>query len=285
MVGRTSVPVVFHSRADLDLWIKSLRESGQTLALVPTMGNLHTGHLALVEQAKNEADNVLVSIFVNPTQFGANEDYSTYPRTLAQDFEALSTVKASAAWLPAIEEIYPNGVEGSVAIDVPLLSHVLCGLHRPHHFSGVAGVVTRLLQITQPDVAVFGEKDYQQLLVVRKVVEELFLQVRIRSIPTMREADGLAMSSRNRYLTDSERRQAPLLYDALNEAASAVRSGQNQVAVESRGVARLKDANFRPEYFSIRSGEDLGPPKSGSPIRVFAAAWLGAARLIDNVAV
>lgn len=276
---------VIPSRSDLDVWRQSLRDSNQTLALVPTMGNLHSGHLALIKRAQAVADNVLVSIFVNPTQFAPGEDYATYPRTPESDLEMLSKTDVSGVWLPTVEEVYPGGTERSVTIDAPSLSRVLCGAHRPGHFSGVAGVVTRLFRITQPQLAVFGEKDYQQLLIIRKVAEELLLQVKVLSIPTVREPDGLAISSRNRYLTEDERRKAPLLYAVLSEAASAIRSGEDLKSVEARGAARLKGEKFRPEYFSIRSEDDLGPPRSGSPMRVFAAAWLGAARLIDNVAI
>lgn len=272
-------------RADLSHWRQARRREGARIALVPTLGNLHAGHLALVAEAKRRSDAVLVSIFVNPTQFAPGEDYPGYPRTLQRDTSLLAQEGVEAVFVPTLEVMYPNGFRDAVVVDVPALAHLLCGASRPGHFRGVAGVIARLFGLVAPDLAVFGEKDYQQLQVIRHLVEELFFAVEIVAVPTVREASGLALSSRNQYLTADERERAPLLYRALEEAAGKLLVGTIVEQVESAGWARLRAGGFRPEYFSVRRGDDLGPPTAGVPLRIFAAAWLGRARLIDNIPV
>jgi pantoate--beta-alanine ligase len=259
------------------------RRAGARVALVPTLGNLHAGHAALIDRAHALADFTLVSIFVNPTQFAPGEDYATYPRTLEYDCELAGAHEADAVFAPPPEQMYPQGTEAAVTVAVPALSGGLCGAQRPGHFTGVASVVSRLLGIVQPEFAVFGEKDYQQLLVIRRLVQELFFETEIVSEPTVREADGLALASRNRYLTPDQRQRAPALYQALVAAAEAVAAGAETGVVEMQGRVALTAAGFRPEYFELRHGVNLGPPRCGEPRVILAAGWLGKARLIDNI--
>jgi pantoate--beta-alanine ligase len=272
--------------------IKSLREqlaavrrSEKTIALVPTMGNLHEGHLSLVKQVQERADYVVVSLFVNPTQFVEGEDFESYPRTLEADLLQLENLNVDLVFIPDRKEIYPDGNEITAEVTVPELDSIYCGKFRPGHFKGVATVVTKLLNIVQPDYAIFGEKDCQQLLVIRSLVKSLNLPVEIISSVTMREKDGLAMSSRNQYLNENERKQAALLYKTLSEMALNIEKGEkNYEKLEKQAVSLLKDAGFRPEYFSICDFETFKPPMNRK-IVIIAAAWLGKARLIDNVAV
>lgn len=261
-----------------------LRERGGRIALVPTMGNLHAGHLALVGQARSLAEHVVVSVFVNPTQFGPGEDFATYPRTLDRDRRQLASAGADLLFAPPVDEIYPDGLAGSTVVSVPRLSTMLCGEHRPGHFDGVASVVTRLFNIAQPDTAVFGEKDYQQLLVIRRLQADLHLPIRIVGVPTRRDADGLALSSRNQYLTAAERRRAPELHRALADCAGQLkRRTRSFAALEKEGVARLAKSGFRPDYFVIRTADDLRRPgRTSRRLIVLAAAFLGRTRLIDN---
>jgi len=274
--------------------IASLRENlggwrgfGETVALVPTMGNLHAGHRSLVEIARPLADRVVVSIFVNPTQFGPGEDFAAYPRTLDQDRRLLTRANVDILFAPAIDEIYPEPSRPGTQVSVPGLSAILCGQFRPGHFDGVASVVTRLFNIVQPDVAVFGQKDYQQLLVIRRLQADLHLPVRIVAGPTVREADGLALSSRNQYLDAADRSRAPGLNAALVRCADALRGGGRDFAgLEAEGLAGLEAAGFRPDYFAIRAAADLAvPDKAVRQLVVLAAGHLGRARLIDNVLV
>jgi len=254
---------------------------------VPTMGNLHAGHLKLVESAVRDGAAVIASIFVNPTQFGPGEDFEHYPRTLAADLEALAAVGCDAVWAPAMETMYPLPEAYRFALRPPAaLADCLCGAHRPGHFDGVCTVVMRLLWQIRPERAVFGEKDYQQLLIIRRMVQDFSIPVTIEAVPTVREDDGLAMSSRNRYLSATERTAAPALYRVLDELATAVAEGGPGTFDRLRRSAmeRLGSLGFRPEYIELRDAETLGPP-NGSHDRVFAAAKLGGARLIDNVAV
>ena len=263
------------------------RAHGASIALVPTLGNLHVGHLALVEQAVRMADHTVVTIFVNPTQFVAGEDYEHYPRTLAQDSLLLSENRVDVLFTPTVKEIYPAGLDKPTRVEVPMLDTILCGAFRPGHFTGVATVVTKLLNLVQPTVAVFGEKDYQQLLVIKRLVNDLCIPVEIRSVPTVRAPDGLAMSSRNSYLSAEERQRAPLLYQTLKAAAEAILRGDTAfAAIEDRSMETLKAAGFKPDYFAVRRAEDLGlPEETPTDRRILAAAWLGQARLIDNIAV
>lgn len=263
------------------------RLSGETLAFVPTMGNLHDGHLTLLAKAKDVADRVVVSIFVNPLQFGPFEDYDQYPRTPESDEHMLLEMGADLLFAPRAAEIYPLGRERSTKIEVPGISDILCGMQRPGHFVGVATIVAKLFNLVQPDYAIFGEKDFQQLAVIRHMTMDLCLPVRIIGAPTHRERDGLAMSSRNQYLTEEERRQAPELYATLRDVAEDIREGRRDYENLSEWAkARIAQAGFRPHYVEIRDATDLSRPDSDSAeLVVLAAAQLGRARLIDNVRV
>ena len=259
------------------------RNSNQSIALVPTMGNLHAGHLSLVDKAKQYADRTVVSIFVNPTQFVQGEDYSLYPRTLEHDMDKLTEIDIDLLFCPDVEKIYPDSMQQQTQITVPVLDSILCGKSRPGHFTGVAIVVTKLLNIVRPDIAVFGEKDYQQLLVIRRLVRDLFFRIEIISMPTVREADGLAMSSRNNYLNSEERKIAPLLFQTLKQIADNIMAGNPAYTkLQKDGMLKLNKAGFKTEYVCIRDAGTLGKPAAGDLV-VLAAAQLGKARLIDNV--
>lgn len=270
---------------DLRSVLSAWRGRGERVAFVPTLGNLHAGHLRLFHDAQHLAQCVVVSIFVNPLQFDRQEDFRDYPRTLEEDARALAEMGIDLLFAPAVEEVYPQGMVASVFVEVPGLSDILCGADRPGHFRGVATVVTKLFNIVQPDVALFGEKDYQQLQVIRRLVADLFLPVEIVAVPTMREPDGLAMSSRNNYLNQHERRRAPNLHQALHAAAARIERGETDLAtIEAGGMEMLRQAGFRPEYFSARRAQDLRPPgPDDTDLVLLTAAWLGKARLIDNV--
>jgi len=269
-------------RARVGAW----RRGGERIALVPTMGNLHAGHLALVQGAQRLADRTLVSIFVNPMQFGPTEDFGAYPRTLRRDRELLASEGVDLLFAPPVQAVYPRGQEGQTRVEVPGISDILCGSSRPRHFIGVATVVCKLLNMVQPDVAVFGEKDFQQLLVIRRMVEDLCLPVDVRGLATVREADGLAMSSRNGYLSPDERALAPDLHRALCRAGDRLRDGLSVAEVERRGRDELTENGLRPDYFSVRRAQDLQPVTGPiCDLVVLAAAYLGRARLIDNLRV
>ena len=265
--------------------VSALRGAGKTIAFVPTMGALHAGHLSLVDRAKALADAVVVSIFVNPTQFGPDEDLASYPRKAAEDWEVLSAAGIDLLFMPDAEVMYPSGFETEVR--VPGASQGLCGAARPGHFDGVATVVTKLLLQVLPDYAVFGEKDYQQLAVIRRLVTDLNVPVDIVGAPTVREGDGLALSSRNAYLTEDERKIAPALYRTLTTVADDVAKGEGSAACCEAAVAALEAAGFSGvDYVEVRDAETLGSdPGPDRPRRVLAAARLGNARLIDNVPV
>ena len=267
--------------------VSEWRRQKLRIALVPTMGNLHEGHIRLVQQAREVADRVIVSIFVNPMQFGPKEDFAAYPRTPVEDRRLLVQARAELLFQPEVDEIYPDGHQHSTVVDVPDLSGILCGAFRPGHFAGVATVVAKLLNIVQPDIALFGEKDYQQLLIIRRLVGDLCMPIEVRGMPTARAADGLALSSRNRYLTPEERQVAPRLFAALEAARREIESGANQYErIEQSGMQSLIDAGFRPDYFAVRQSHDLQPVQDPAvEIRILAAARLGRARLIDNVTV
>lgn len=270
-------------REQLEDW----RQSGEHIALVPTMGNLHDGHMELVELARQNAERVVVSVFVNPTQFGPGEDFDNYPRTLELDKRRLKRASADLLFAPEVEVMYPFGIDTAASVSVPVLTDEFCGESRPGHFDGVTSVVTRLFSLVQPDVAIFGQKDYQQLLVIRRLVEDMSLPIKIVAAPTAREKDGLAMSSRNQYLSDEEREVAPLLYAQLLEVCDTLESGaENYAEIESAATAALKEQGFAPEYLSIRRAENLDPPdRQTDELVVLAAAKLGGARLIDNILV
>ncbi len=263
------------------------RRKNLRVALVPTMGNLHKGHVALVAEAQRRARRVVVSAFVNPLQFGPSEDFDKYPRTFEHDTQTLQKVSADIMFHPSAFEMYPGGHERSTVVDVPELSGILCGAFRPGHFAGVATVVTKLFNIIRPDFAVFGEKDYQQLVIVKRLVIDLGLTPEIVSVPTVREADGLAMSSRNRFLSREERQVAPKLYASLLEAQRRVEAGDTDfAALQQIGMHTLESAGFKPDYFAIRQANDLQPLRDSSrELVILAAARLGTTRLIDNVKV
>jgi pantoate--beta-alanine ligase len=265
--------------------LASIRNSGKRIALVPTMGNLHEGHLSLVKQAQEIADYIVVTIFVNPTQFVAGEDFDNYPRTLDEDLGFLKELDVDLVFVPDINEIYTSNLEVTAEVTVPELDSIYCGEYRPGHFKGVATIVTKLFNIVQPDVAIFGEKDYQQLLVIRALVNNLNLPIEIVGSATIREEDGLAMSSRNKYLTESERERAPLIYECLSNIGEEIRNGsKNFEKLEKKAIKALEKAGFKPEYLKICDAMTLKSPKNQKLV-VIVAAWLGKARLIDNVAV
>ncbi|MCK9529967.1 MAG: pantoate--beta-alanine ligase [Gammaproteobacteria bacterium] len=265
--------------------VRAWRAAGEPVALVPTMGNLHAGHIALVARARALAARVVVSVFVNPLQFGPNEDLAAYPRTPDQDAEKLREAGADLLFMPSVDEMYPHGNAGVTQVEVPGLSDILCGASRPGHFRGVATVVSKLFNIVQPDVAVFGEKDYQQLAVIRRLVEDLCFPIRIEGVPTARESDGLARSSRNCYLSAEARARAPGLYRALVEIAEAIRAGRRDFsALEQQAAHALAQQGFHPDYVSIRRAADLTEPgDADTSLAVLAAARLGTTRLIDNL--
>lgn len=267
--------------------VQAWRRAGERTAFVPTMGNLHAGHIELVRQARGLADRVVVSIFVNPLQFGVNEDFASYPRTLGEDMDRLDRVGTDLVFAPSVATVYPDGQEMQTRVLVPGVSEILCGASRPGHFEGVATVVCKLFNLVQPDLAVFGEKDFQQLSIIRRMVRDLCFPVEILGVPTVREPDGLAMSSRNGYLAPKERQQAPALYRVLCRLAERVRAGEREFSrLEREGVEALKAEGFRPDYLSLRRVDDLQPPGvDDQRLILLAAAFLGRTRLIDNLQV
>jgi pantoate--beta-alanine ligase len=271
--------------ADLRELVREWRFAHESIAFVPTMGNLHAGHASLIGAAHLHGRRVVASVFVNPLQFGPNEDYAAYPRTPEEDSALLTEQGVDVLFLPTVEEMYPEGVAGSTIVDVPDLSGILCGAVRPGHFQGVATVVVKLLNLVQPDTAIFGEKDYQQLTIIRRSVHDLCLPVRIVGAPTVRADDGLALSSRNRYLTADERRVAPAVYRSLGRARRRLESGDTDLnVIEREGLEALRAAGMRPDYFEVRAAETLARPIGQDiDVVVLAAARLGRARLIDNV--
>lgn len=278
---------VVHSKEDLAEQIVEWRHNDEHIALVPTMGSLHSGHLSLVELAKEHAERVVVSIFVNPTQFGEDEDYEEYPRTLKRDARRLKTTAADLIFAPDVATVYPFGIENATTVSVPGLTENFCGASRPGHFDGVTSVVARLFALVQPDAAVFGQKDYQQQLVIRHMAEDMNLPVAIITAETAREDDGLAMSSRNTYLSDDERAAAPALFETLSSVGSELQNGRRNFAeLEQNAAKRLANAGFEVDYFAIRRAENLAvPDRDCDDLVVLAAAGLGGARLIDNVVV
>ena len=264
--------------------VRGWKRDGLRVAFVPTMGNLHAGHFSLVKRARELADRVVASVFVNPTQFGPNEDFARYPRTPQADADGLDAAGCDAMWLPSVETMYPYGVEATVRVQVPGVTSTLEGAHRPGHFDGVATVVSRLFNQVQPDVAVFGRKDYQQLAVVRYMARDLAFPIEVVGADIVREANGLAMSSRNQYLSAGERAQAAEISRCLAAMAQALRDGQPREAVETQADERLAAAGFVPDYAVIRR-PDLTEPSAGETGSMVAliAARLGRTRLIDNL--
>jgi pantoate--beta-alanine ligase len=265
------------------------RTAHQTVALVPTMGNLHHGHVSLAELAAERADRVVLSIFVNPTQFSPGEDYEGYPRTPDDDRELLTeSGLVDALFVPGLSEIYPFGPENAVKIVMPALSRELCGASRPGHFDGVASVVCRLLNIVSPDMLVLGRKDYQQLVLIEQMIADLRLPVQVVSGETQRDEDGLALSSRNRYLTAEQRKHAPALHTILATVRDALRNGdRDYAALQTNALEALRAEGFDPDYVEVREAVNLAKPngRHSHDLVVLAAAWLGKARLIDNLRV
>jgi len=264
-----------------------IRKTGKRIALVPTMGNLHAGHLALIELAKSHADFVVASIFVNPLQFGANEDLERYPRTLAADQQKLQAAGCDLLFAPTVDEMYPQGMQGQTRVCVSGVTQRLCGAARPGHFEGVATVVTKLLNLVQPDVAAFGRKDYQQLRVIETLVGDLNLPIQIISLPTVRDSDGLALSSRNGGLTEEQRQTAPLLYQCLQQMAQAITNGERdyQKLCESH-KAHLAQHGLRVDYLEICAAGSLqAATADDQQLLIAVAAFLGNVRLIDNIEV
>lgn len=276
---------VVHSAADMRARVCAWRRAGARIGFVPTMGNLHAGHLSLVELARKRADTVVASVFVNPAQFGPNEDFASYPRTLDADRAGLAAHGCDALFAPGVDEMYPFGVAEGVRVDVPKISEVLEGELRPGHFAGVATVVTKLFNLVQPDVAVFGQKDYQQLLVVRRMTMDLRLPIDIIAAPTRRESNGLAMSSRNQYLSSEERERAGVIYRALCAMREQWNAGRPIAAIESDARAVLEAAGSIPDYATIRRADDLSAPDPSDRCGAIAliAIRMGRARLIDNL--
>lgn len=278
---------VVHSKQELAEQLDEWRHHGEHIALVPTMGNLHAGHLSLVELAREHAERVVVSIFVNPTQFGEGEDFDAYPRTLERDKRHLMKTGADLVFAPDVDTMYPFGIENATRVSVPGLTENFCGASRPGHFDGVTTVVARLFAMVQPDTAVFGQKDYQQQLVIRHMTADMNLPISIITGETVREDDGLAMSSRNSYLSDEERAVAPLLHRVLDEVGNELQNGKrNYEELEAHGGRRLAEAGFELDYLAIRRAENLEPPdRDCDDLVILTAARLGGARLIDNVVV
>jgi len=264
--------------------VRAWRTAGERVGLVPTMGNLHEGHFALVRRARREADKVVASVFVNPLQFGVGEDFERYPRTLEGDAAHLRELGVDTVFAPPVSEVYPDGGAVLTRVCVRELSDMLCGAFRPGHFEGVATVVAVLFNLVQPDLAVFGEKDYQQLVVIRRMVRDLHMPVEVLGEPTVREPSGLALSSRNQYLSAQQRAMAPRLNRSLRAAARRLEAGDSDLAsIEADGLRELAGAGFRPDYFAVRDAKTLQPPAPDTRhLVVLAAAWLGPARLIDN---
>ena len=267
--------------------VQAARAKGQRIGFVPTMGHLHAGHLALADAARAAADFVVASIFVNPMQFGPNEDLEAYPRTLEADQQGLEKHGVDLLFAPKVAEVYPDGMALQTRVSVPGLGDILCGASRPGHFDGVATVVTKLFQIVQPDSAIFGRKDFQQLTLIRRMVRDLSMPVSILDVATARAEDGLALSSRNHYLSVDERTKAPALYRTLNQAAEQIQEGGADLsAISKQALTNLEGSGFQPDYFEIRHRHTLQEPLvDDRELVILAAAWMGKTRLIDNLVV
>jgi len=267
--------------------IKAWRQAGLSVAFVPTMGNLHRGHFSLVEKAKTLAEKVVVSIFVNPMQFGANEDLDNYPRTLSEDKQGLAELGTDIVFTPSVSTIYPNGLGEQSFVDVPGVSLGYCGGSRPGHFKGVATVVTKLFNLVQPDYACFGEKDFQQLQVIKTMARDLSMPVEIIGVPTMREVSGLAMSSRNGYLSAEQKTTATALFKALGQCAEQLKQGNKDfTSLKTHAKQSLEQAGLKPDYFEIAQRDTLKTATlDDNHFVILAAAFLGSVRLIDNMQV
>jgi pantoate--beta-alanine ligase len=277
-----TVRTVAELRAQVSEW----RRAGQRIAFAPTMGNLHAGHLKLIAGGHKLADRVVSSVFVNPLQFGPTEDFGRYPRTLPDDQQRLESVKCDLLFAPTVDEMYPNGREHLCKVSLPHYSTILEGHFRPGHFDGVTTVVSILFNQVQPDVALFGEKDYQQLLVIRRMVSDLHMPIEVVGVPTEREADGLAMSSRNQYLGPEERKTAADIHATLQEVAQAIRQGRRDFSgICGQGLQRLQAAGFQPQYLEVRNPLLDPPGAQEAAFVVLVAAFLGKTRLIDNLIV
>lgn len=274
------IPHIFELRQQIADW----KKNQETIAFVPTMGNLHAGHLALIQHAKSLANRVVVSIFVNPLQFGPKEDFATYPKTTAEDIEKLKSLAVDVLFLPTVQEIYPQGSDSATRIIVTGLSDELCGKSRPGHFTGVATVVAKLFHIVQPNIAVFGEKDYQQLCVIRQMLSDLNFPIEIISSPTVREHDGLAMSSRNQYLNPEERKIAPKLYASLQWIKSHISLGHTDYDPLISTAEQQLNEYFKVDYIAVRTQHTLHAPTTlDKNLVILGAVFLGKTRLIDNI--
>ena len=270
---------------DLCFELAEIRKSKKKISLVPTMGNLHEGHLSLIKYAQNISDYTVVSIFVNPTQFVVGEDFDEYPRTLDSDIESISKLNVDLVFMPDTEEIYPVNDQASIEVPVSELEAIHCGKYRPGHFRGVATVVSKLFDMVKPDIAIFGEKDYQQLLIIRSLVKSLFLPIEIVGLPTVREKSGLAMSSRNNYLSQSDRQRASMLHECIKTTIKSIKNGViDYVYLEKEAKFFLEKAGFKIDYYSICDLDTLRAPINENLV-ILAAVWLGKTRLIDNARV
>lgn len=278
---------IVHTIKDLQLALSLIRQAKQSIALVPTMGNLHQGHLQLVTTAQQHADTVVVSLFVNPTQFGANEDLDNYPRTLQADIEKLEAVQTDILFAPNIADIYPQGSDHSTHVHVPGLTDILCGASRPGHFDGVTTIVAKLFNMTRADVALFGEKDFQQLAVIRRMVDDLNIPINIVSVPIVREPSGLAMSSRNGYLSAQQRQLAAAIHPILLTTQQALIDGSCNIdALCDNAAKSLNDKGFSVDYVHILQRDHLKPAtKKDKKLVMLIAAYLGSTRLIDNITI
>jgi pantoate--beta-alanine ligase len=265
--------------------VRQWRQNGERIAFVPTMGNLHAGHGSLVKEARRRAQRVVVSVFVNPLQFGPTEDFASYPRTPDDDRRLLEELEVDLLFVPEVDDMYPHGQATTARVQVPELDSILCGAFRPGHFTGVATIVTKLLNLVQPDIALFGEKDFQQLMIIRRATDDLCMPIEIVGVSTTREQDGLAMSSRNRYLSPADRAVAPTIFRELERTRGQIEAGsRNFEALERAGFEALQSAGFKPDYFSIRDATNLAAPSPQSAdLVILTAARIGRARLIDNM--
>jgi pantoate--beta-alanine ligase len=278
---------IAHTVSELHATLQPWRKARETIVFAPTMGNLHAGHGSLVMKARELGECVVASIFVNPLQFGPNEDFEKYPRTLEADCALLKQAKCDVVWAPSVRDLYPGGFPPATTLRVGgPVTEILCAPFRPGHFDGVATVVNILFNLVAPDVAVFGEKDYQQLAVIRQMVADLGMSIRIVGAPTVREPDGLAMSSRNQYLSADERKRAAKVYETLQWVGEQLRSGRRDFAMLSKaGQERLVKAHFNPQYLEVRAKDLAAPDESTKEFVVLTAAFLGTTRLIDNISV
>ena len=276
-----------HTVDELRSAVAAWRRAGESVALVPTMGNLHDGHMSLVSLAAAHAERIVVSVFVNPTQFGPNEDFDSYPRTLDQDSRKLAEVGVDLLFVPSVREVYPRDVSLSTIVSVPEITDQLCGAHRPGHFDGVTSVVCRLFNICSPDVAVFGQKDYQQLVVLRQMVADLHLPVTLIAAPTARSRNGLALSSRNGGLSEEDRQTASAIFETLEFIASELRRGRRDfVTLQAEAIELISASGLEPDYVEIRTADTLRAPAADSArLVVLIAARIGGVRLIDNLLV